>query len=53
MKKWTKAELIQCIEELKKVAQANKDLAERAVRQVEERDNLDFEETVESGTLSH
>ena len=53
MKRWTKAELIQYIEELTKVAQENKDLAERAVKQVEERDRIETEEITDQSASWH
>ena len=50
--KMTKAELIQTIKELQTIARDNKELCERAVKQIEERDILNAEEVRES-TLTH
>lgn len=51
--KMTKAELIRTIEELQTIARDNKELCERAVRQIEERDILEAEEEMHESTLTH
>lgn len=51
--KMNKAELIQTIRTLEKIARDNKELCERAVKQIEERDLLDAEEEVRESTLTH